>query len=102
MGDAVILPSRGVTETANGAGSPFTEERLAATLRDLSEAHGNVPGGRVAVIAMGKLGGREMTAASDLDLIMVYDYPPARETSVGLKPLPHRVLKFDSEGRRVR
>jgi len=42
----------------------------------------------MAVVAMGKLGGREMTAASDLDLIMVYDYPPARETSVGLKPLP--------------
>jgi glutamate-ammonia-ligase adenylyltransferase len=29
-----------------------------------------------AVIAMGKLGGREMTAASDLDLILVYDTPP--------------------------
>ena len=26
-------------------------------------------GGRVAVLAMGKLGSREMTAASDLDLI---------------------------------
>jgi glutamate-ammonia-ligase adenylyltransferase len=29
-----------------------------------------------AVIAMGKLGGGEMTAASDLDLIVVYDTPP--------------------------
>jgi len=34
-----------------------------------------IPGGRFAVIAMGKLGGREMTAASDLDLIFVYDAP---------------------------
>jgi glutamate-ammonia-ligase adenylyltransferase len=31
-----------------------------------------------AVIAMGKLGGREMTAASDLDLIVVYDTPQDR------------------------
>jgi glutamate-ammonia-ligase adenylyltransferase len=28
----------------------------------------------VAVVAMGKLGGREMTASSDLDLIVVYDF----------------------------
>jgi len=30
--------------------------------------------GKDAVVAMGKLGGREMTAASDLDLITVYDF----------------------------
>jgi glutamate-ammonia-ligase adenylyltransferase len=30
-------------------------------------------GGRVAVLALGKLGSREMTAASDLDLILIYD-----------------------------
>ena len=39
--------------------------------------HGRVPGGAVAVVAMGKLGGREMTAASDLDLIVVYDFDPS-------------------------
>ena len=31
---------------------------------------------RQAVIGMGKLGGREMAASSDLDLIVVYDTPP--------------------------
>ena len=31
-------------------------------------------GGRVAVLAIGKLGSREMTAASDLDLILIYDF----------------------------
>ena len=41
-----------------------------------------------AVIAMGKLGGREMTAASDLDLIFVYDAPPDVESTDGAKPLP--------------
>ena len=33
-------------------------------------------GGRVAVVALGKFGSREMTAASDLDLIVIYDFPP--------------------------
>jgi glutamate-ammonia-ligase adenylyltransferase len=36
---------------------------------------------------MGKLGGREMTAGSDLDLIFVYDVPPNAEFSGGKKPL---------------
>jgi len=35
--------------------------------------YGPVPGRGLAVIAMGKLGTREMTAQSDLDLIVVYD-----------------------------
>jgi len=47
-----------------------------------------VPDGRFAVIAMGKLGGREMTAASDLDLIFVYDTPPLHEHSDGEQSLP--------------
>jgi glutamate-ammonia-ligase adenylyltransferase len=37
---------------------------------------------------MGKLGGREMTASSDLDLIFVYDSPAGVETSNGARPLP--------------
>ncbi|MEJ0041030.1 MAG: hypothetical protein WDM81_01810 [Rhizomicrobium sp.] len=46
-----------------------------------------MPGGRFAVVAMGKLGGREMTAGSDLDLIFVYNVPPDVEASDGPKPL---------------
>jgi glutamate-ammonia-ligase adenylyltransferase len=37
---------------------------------------------------MGKLGGREMTAGSDLDLIFVYDAPSGSDESDGAKPLP--------------
>jgi glutamate-ammonia-ligase adenylyltransferase len=36
---------------------------------------------------MGKLGGREMTASSDLDLILIYDVPPNVEASDGKRPL---------------
>jgi len=55
--------------------------------REMVRAHGFVPGGAAAVIAMGKLGGREMTAASDLDLILVYDFDAAAVLSSGVKPL---------------
>lgn len=38
-------------------------------------AHGNLPGGEFSVLALGKLGGREMTESSDLDLVFIYDIP---------------------------
>ena len=41
------------------------------------------------MVALGKLGGRDMLPASDLDLILVYDHPPeAPESKGGAKPLP--------------
>ena len=42
---------------------------------------------RVAMLALGKLGGREMTATSDLDLIIVYDFDAERAESDGARPL---------------
>jgi [glutamine synthetase] adenylyltransferase / [glutamine synthetase]-adenylyl-L-tyrosine phosphorylase len=45
-----------------------------------------VPGARVALLAFGKLASREMTARSDLDLIMLYD--AEAEESDGPRPLP--------------
>jgi len=55
---------------------------------ELADGAGQVPGGQFAVIAMGKLGGREMTAASDLDLVFVFDAPQKVEASDGKRPLP--------------
>ncbi len=42
---------------------------------------------RSAVLALGKLGGREMTATSDLDLIVVYDFDPDHPESDGARQL---------------
>ena len=53
----------------------------------MEEDHGRVPGGAAVVVAMGKLGGREMTAASDVDLIVIYDFDAAAEQSDGPRPL---------------
>ena len=58
-----------------------------ATQDEAVAAHGQVSGGGMAIIAMGRLGGREMTAASDLDLIIVYDHAPAAITSDGARPI---------------
>jgi len=58
-----------------------------AVERDFARVHGHVPGGQAAVVAMGKLGGREMTAASDLDLILVYDFAQDAQQSDGSRPL---------------
>jgi glutamate-ammonia-ligase adenylyltransferase len=59
----------------------------AAVTEATAAAHGRVPGGEMVVIAMGRLGGREMTAASDLDLIFVYDHAKDATGSDGGRPL---------------
>lgn len=60
----------------------FTEVR-----KEFERAHGRIEGGAAAVLAMGKLGGREMTAASDLDLMLLYDADPLAESVGGERAL---------------
>jgi glutamate-ammonia-ligase adenylyltransferase len=55
---------------------------------EFARQHGGFGGTRLAVVAMGKLGSREMTVTSDLDLMFVYDLPPETDESDGEKPLP--------------
>ena len=49
--------------------------------------HGHVKGQQTAILAMGKLGSREMTASSDLDLILIYDFDHEEPDSDGTRPL---------------
>ncbi len=55
---------------------------------EFETAHGRMAKGRAVLLALGRLGGREMTAASDLDLIMLYDFADKATESNGKKPLP--------------
>ena len=55
--------------------------------RHFAAIHGHVAQGETAVIAMGKLGGREMTAASDLDLVVLYDFDAENPESDGERSL---------------
>jgi [glutamine synthetase] adenylyltransferase / [glutamine synthetase]-adenylyl-L-tyrosine phosphorylase len=77
---------------AGGAYSMLADELIGGLQRavedDFAAAHGRVDGGGAAIVAMGKLGGAEMTAASDLDLIVVYDHAPGATQSNGRRPLP--------------
>ncbi|MGA8552486.1 MAG: glutamine-synthetase adenylyltransferase, partial [Stellaceae bacterium] len=60
---------------------------LPAVEAEFAQRHGRVPGGAFAIVGMGRLGSREMTLASDLDLILIYDAPPGIESSDGAQPL---------------
>jgi glutamate-ammonia-ligase adenylyltransferase len=82
------------TVSAEQAGEAFA--RLAdvlvralhrATEQSFATVHGGIAGQETAILALGKLGGREMTASSDLDLIVVYDFDPEHPDSTGPRPL---------------
>ncbi|NLS02885.1 bifunctional [glutamine synthetase] adenylyltransferase/[glutamine synthetase]-adenylyl-L-tyrosine phosphorylase [Rhizobium sp. P32RR-XVIII] len=76
------------------AGRAFThladlvlEAALEAVMKEIRATHGDYPGGRVAVAGMGKLGSFELTAGSDIDIILLYDYEDDAGESDGPKPL---------------
>ena len=49
--------------------------------------YGRIKDQETAIVAMGRLGGREMTASSDLDLILLYDYDHEQPDSDGERAL---------------
>ena len=86
-----IVEGRARAEEAGPALADIAECVIAGILpkvqAELAVNSGHVPGAGFAVVAMGKLGGREMTASSDLDLVFVYDVPSGVEASDGRRPL---------------
>ena len=75
-GEAAGAAYANIAEAALGVLLPHVE-------REFAKAHGRINGGAFAVIGLGKLGSREMTATSDLDLILVYDAPLGVESEGG-------------------
>ena len=71
----------------SGVAEAVVSELLPFVVENFATRYGSPPGRGIAVIALGKLGTREMTARSDLDLITVYDAENA-EHSDGPRPLP--------------
>ncbi len=87
------------TLDADAAGvrrAALADAALDALLRpvfsDFAARFGRVRGGAMAVVALGKAGGREMMAGSDLDLMLVYDHPEevteSRPMGRGARTLP--------------
>jgi glutamate-ammonia-ligase adenylyltransferase len=82
------------TVTAQQASIAFADvaEGIVHTVHRLvterfAEQHGRIRGQETAILAMGRLGSREMTAASDLDLILLYDFDPEHPDSDGARSL---------------
>ncbi|KAB7615887.1 glutamine-synthetase adenylyltransferase [Amylibacter sp. SFDW26] len=87
-----VLQLRNIADAfeASQAYSELAQACLAGLLpyveRDFARKHGVIDGGGLAILAMGKLGSCEMTATSDLDLIVIYD-PANQDSSDGKRPL---------------
>lgn len=54
---------------------------------EFANMHGRVNGGQLAILGFGRLGSREMTMSSDLDMIFVYSHPEDEIESDGAKKL---------------
>jgi glutamate-ammonia-ligase adenylyltransferase len=78
------LAAHGFTDIAEAVISNL----LTTVENEFAQSFGKIEDGAFAVIALGRLGGREMTAASDLDLVFVYNAARNVERSDGAKPLP--------------
>ena len=79
-------------EAAGGAFADIAETAIEQlferTAAEFARVHGTVPHGACAVLGLGKLGSREMTFVSDLDLTLIYDAPDSGESTGGARPLP--------------
>jgi glutamate-ammonia-ligase adenylyltransferase len=82
------------TVSAQQASVAFADvaEGIVHTVHDLvtdrfAAQYGRIKGQQTAIVAMGRLGSREMTASSDLDLILLYDFDPDYPDSDGERSL---------------
>ncbi len=60
---------------------------IPAVETEFRRRHGEFPGGGIAVLAMGKYGGMELTHTSDLDIVFLYHIEGSCKASNGEKPL---------------
>jgi glutamate-ammonia-ligase adenylyltransferase len=79
---------------ADAAGGPLADiaDCAIAELQPHVEAefarvHGRLPGDGLVTVGLGKLGSRELSFTSDLDLIFIYDVPEGSDTDEGLHDL---------------
>jgi glutamate-ammonia-ligase adenylyltransferase len=86
-----ILSGTVAAQQASGAFADVAEgivDTVHALVREQFAAqYGRVKDQETAIVAMGRLGSREMTASSDLDLILVYDFDHDEPDSDGARSL---------------
>ncbi len=86
----LVLRGRADARAAGLAQSEIADALItllwSAVEREFISRHGHLGEG-FAVVALGKLGGRELTLSSDLDLLFIYEVGAMDETSDGRDPL---------------
>ena len=82
-----ILTPRQAGEAYTAIAEATVALSLEAEERRFAQDHGAVPKGRCCVLALGRLGSRQLSAESDLDLVFLYDFDPENRTSDGPRPL---------------
>ncbi|PVE25569.1 bifunctional glutamine-synthetase adenylyltransferase/deadenyltransferase [Microvirga sp. KLBC 81] len=55
--------------------------------QEFEAEHGTVPGAEIVILGLGRLGTKELTAGSDLDLVVIYDFDEERRESTGARSL---------------
>ncbi len=55
--------------------------------KEFEAEHGTVPDARIAILGLGRLGSKELTAGSDLDLVVIYDFNEEKRESTGPRAL---------------
>ncbi|MCL6739598.1 bifunctional [glutamine synthetase] adenylyltransferase/[glutamine synthetase]-adenylyl-L-tyrosine phosphorylase [Sphingomonas sp. RB56-2] len=78
-----IVIAEGYSDLAEAAIVALSE----VVTQEFEKTHGRVPGGELVVLGLGRLGGRALTHASDLDLIYLFDAPDGAQSD-GAKALP--------------
>ena len=81
------LPPAGAAEALSNIADTALGRLLPRVESEFALKHGRFTGAGMAIIAMGKLGGRETTPASDLDLMFIYTAPAGTDASDGPRAL---------------
>ncbi len=82
----VIDPSHAARQFSDVADAVL-QTLIPEVITEFEHAHGRIAGGRFCTLGLGKLGSRELTPSSDLDLIFIYSADEDAQQSDGERPL---------------
>ena len=80
-----MIDARQASEFLSNLAELMVKQALALVMAEFEKTYGKIAGSRFAIITLGKLGSREMTFSSDIDLVFVYDTPDFEAFSDGEK-----------------
>lgn len=81
------LSSRAASRHFSDVAETVLKVLVPCVIDEFKKKHGDIDGGQFCILALGKLGSRELTPSSDLDLIFIYDCDDLGGDSDGPKPL---------------